>query len=167
LEPSTGRILFASCGANHRTSRIELDVCGWAHAGVGATTACPLSHTGRFPLPIRRKAWELVEAPLQPSTGQTCAGWCTAVKPARLSARSHLPTISGSTRRSDPWDSTQTSPYNFCRKKVSSLPAGGHGVEFSIITNAGNRARERMATRIQADLRAIGIKVNVVMLDFP
>ena len=47
------------------------------------------------------------------------------------------------------------------------MPAGGHGVEFSIITNAGNRARERMATRIQADLRAIGIKVNVVMLDFP
>jgi len=44
---------------------------------------------------------------------------------------------------------------------------GGHRVEFSIVTNAGNRSRERMATMIQADLRAIGIIVNVVTLDFP
>lgn len=43
----------------------------------------------------------------------------------------------------------------------------GHAVEFSIITNAGNRARERMATMIQADLREIGITVNVATLDFP
>jgi len=40
-------------------------------------------------------------------------------------------------------------------------------VEFSIVTNSGNRSRERMATLIQADLRAIGITVNVVTLDFP
>jgi len=44
---------------------------------------------------------------------------------------------------------------------------GGHPVEFSIVTNAGNRTRERTATMIQADLRAIGIMVNVVTLDFP
>jgi len=44
---------------------------------------------------------------------------------------------------------------------------GGHAVEFSIVTNSGNRSRERMATLIQADLRAIGITVNVVTLDFP
>lgn len=43
----------------------------------------------------------------------------------------------------------------------------GHVVEFSIITNAGNRARERVATMIQQDLRALGITVNVVTLDFP
>ncbi len=43
----------------------------------------------------------------------------------------------------------------------------GHAVEFSIITNAGNRARERMATMIQQDLRTLGIAVNVVTLDFP
>ncbi len=43
----------------------------------------------------------------------------------------------------------------------------GHAVEFSIITNAGNRARERMATMIQQDLSALGITVNVVTLDFP
>jgi peptide/nickel transport system substrate-binding protein len=44
---------------------------------------------------------------------------------------------------------------------------GGHQVEFSIITNAGNRARERMATMIQQDLHAIGITVNLTTLDFP
>jgi peptide/nickel transport system substrate-binding protein len=40
-------------------------------------------------------------------------------------------------------------------------------VEFSIITNAGNAARESMATMIQQDLKKIGIKVNVATLDFP
>ncbi|HEX6502017.1 MAG TPA: ABC transporter substrate-binding protein [Terriglobales bacterium] len=43
----------------------------------------------------------------------------------------------------------------------------GHEVEFSIITNAGNKYRERMATMIQQDLAGVGIKVNVVTLDFP
>jgi len=44
---------------------------------------------------------------------------------------------------------------------------GGNVVEFSIITNAGNKYRERMATMIQQDLSGIGMKVNVVTLDFP
>lgn len=43
----------------------------------------------------------------------------------------------------------------------------GHPVEFSIITNAGNKYRERMAAMIQQDLGNIGMKVNVVTLDFP
>lgn len=42
----------------------------------------------------------------------------------------------------------------------------GHAVEFSIVTNAGNRSRENMAAMIQQDLKKIGIKVNVVTLDF-
>jgi peptide/nickel transport system substrate-binding protein len=43
----------------------------------------------------------------------------------------------------------------------------GHAVEFSVITNAGNKYREHMATMIQQDLSGIGIKLNVVTLDFP
>jgi peptide/nickel transport system substrate-binding protein len=43
----------------------------------------------------------------------------------------------------------------------------GHAVEFSIVTNSGNKSRERMATMIQQDLARIGIKVNLVTLDFP
>src|ERR1051326_3406226 len=42
----------------------------------------------------------------------------------------------------------------------------GNAVEFSIATNAGNRARESMATMIQQDLKKIGIKVNVVPVEF-
>jgi peptide/nickel transport system substrate-binding protein len=40
-------------------------------------------------------------------------------------------------------------------------------VEFSIVTNAGNSFRERMAVLIQQDLQKIGIKVSVATLDFP
>ena len=43
----------------------------------------------------------------------------------------------------------------------------GHAVTFSLLTNAGNRAREKMAALIQQDLAAIGMQVNVVTLDFP
>ena len=43
----------------------------------------------------------------------------------------------------------------------------GNTVEFSIITNAGNKYRERMAVLIQEDLRKIGIKVSIATLDFP
>jgi peptide/nickel transport system substrate-binding protein len=41
----------------------------------------------------------------------------------------------------------------------------GNAVVFSIITNSGNKYRERMATMIQEDLQKIGIHVNVVTLD--
>ncbi|HEV2136089.1 MAG TPA: ABC transporter substrate-binding protein [Terracidiphilus sp.] len=43
----------------------------------------------------------------------------------------------------------------------------GHPVRFSILTNAGNDARLKMATLIQQDLAAMGIQVTVVTLDFP
>jgi peptide/nickel transport system substrate-binding protein len=43
----------------------------------------------------------------------------------------------------------------------------GHPVEFSLITNSGNRAREQMASMIQQDLAAIGIRLNLSTLDFP
>lgn len=43
----------------------------------------------------------------------------------------------------------------------------GHAVEFSVVTNAGNKTRERIAAMIQQDLLALGIKLNVVTLDFP
>jgi peptide/nickel transport system substrate-binding protein len=45
--------------------------------------------------------------------------------------------------------------------------SNGTPVAFTILTNGGNRAREQMAALIQRDLRAIGIAVNIVTLDFP
>ncbi len=47
------------------------------------------------------------------------------------------------------------------------LDASGNRVEFTVITNAGNKSREQMVTMIQQDLSQIGIKVNLVTLDFP
>jgi peptide/nickel transport system substrate-binding protein len=43
----------------------------------------------------------------------------------------------------------------------------GNRVEFTVITNSGNTAREKMATMIQQDLSEIGITMKVVTLDFP
>ncbi|HLW51816.1 MAG TPA: ABC transporter substrate-binding protein [Candidatus Angelobacter sp.] len=42
----------------------------------------------------------------------------------------------------------------------------GNAVDFSVVTNAGNHARESMAAMIQQDLKKIGIQLNVVTLDF-
>jgi peptide/nickel transport system substrate-binding protein len=45
--------------------------------------------------------------------------------------------------------------------------AQGHAVKFSILTNAGNAARQKMATLIQQDLAALGMEVSIAALDFP
>jgi peptide/nickel transport system substrate-binding protein len=47
------------------------------------------------------------------------------------------------------------------------LDSSKNRVEFTVITNAGNKSREQMVTMIQQDLSLIGIKVNLVTLDFP
>ncbi|MBK5292882.1 MAG: ABC transporter substrate-binding protein [Acidobacteriia bacterium] len=44
---------------------------------------------------------------------------------------------------------------------------GGHPVQFSIITNSGNKTRAKMAALIQQDLGEIGIDVRITPLDFP
>lgn len=43
----------------------------------------------------------------------------------------------------------------------------GRPVEFSLVTNSGNRSRERISAMLQQDLAALGIKLNLVPLDFP
>jgi peptide/nickel transport system substrate-binding protein len=45
--------------------------------------------------------------------------------------------------------------------------SSGNRVEFTVITNSGNKSREQMIAMIQQDLAQIGIKVNLVTLDFP
>jgi peptide/nickel transport system substrate-binding protein len=47
------------------------------------------------------------------------------------------------------------------------LDREGHAVEFSIVTNSEKKARTQMAAMIQQDLAKIGIKVNLVTIDFP
>jgi peptide/nickel transport system substrate-binding protein len=55
----------------------------------------------------------------------------------------------------------------FQYEKETLKDRAGNRVEFTIATNSGNAAREKMAAMIQQDLSEVGIKVNVVTLDFP
>ena len=43
----------------------------------------------------------------------------------------------------------------------------GHAVEFSLVTNAGNKSRARIASLIEQDLAKIGVTLHIVTLDFP
>jgi peptide/nickel transport system substrate-binding protein len=43
----------------------------------------------------------------------------------------------------------------------------GNEVAFSLVTNAGNKTRERLAELVRRDLAEIGITVNITALDFP
>jgi len=55
----------------------------------------------------------------------------------------------------------------FRRSGEALLDRDGHKVEFSMITNSGNKLHERMLALIQQDLAKLGIQLNVVILDFP
>jgi peptide/nickel transport system substrate-binding protein len=55
----------------------------------------------------------------------------------------------------------------FHRQGTSLLDRDGHKVEFSMITNAGNKLHERTLALMQQDLAKIGVQLNVVILDFP
>jgi peptide/nickel transport system substrate-binding protein len=55
----------------------------------------------------------------------------------------------------------------FHRSGDALFDRAGHKVEFSMITNAGNKLHERMLALIQQDLGKLGIQLNVLALDFP
>jgi peptide/nickel transport system substrate-binding protein len=55
----------------------------------------------------------------------------------------------------------------FRRVGAALVDSAGNKVEFSMITNAGNKLHERMLALIQQDLARLGIQLNVVILDFP
>jgi peptide/nickel transport system substrate-binding protein len=92
-----------------------------------------------------------------------------------------VPGVSPVTPASKEWFNPAVKPHAFDRKAALDLLAkagfkkdgatlkdpSGNPVTFSLITNAGNRLRARMAAMIQADLAQIGIQLNVVTLDMP
>ena len=55
----------------------------------------------------------------------------------------------------------------FRRSGSALVDSAGNKVEFSMITNAGNKLHERMLALMQQDLARFGIQLNVVVLDFP
>ncbi len=109
----------------------------------------------------------------EPSTATISAAWSSTATPSPPSARFRPPTNSGSTASSKPSPIVPTPPCNVCKPTVSICKTerlfdkAGNPVEFSIVTNASSKARERMAVMVQEDLGKLGIKVNVVTLDFP
>jgi peptide/nickel transport system substrate-binding protein len=54
----------------------------------------------------------------------------------------------------------------FSLRDKTLFDSAGHAVEFSLITNSGNETRAKIAAMLQQDLAAIGIKLNIVTLDF-
>lgn len=101
---------------------------------------------------------------------------------ARVVFRGHAsPAIGPVSPASKVWFNSKLKPYTYNVNEARQLLAqdgfkfangelrdkGGNLVEFSIVTNAGNREREKMAAMIQQDLKQLGMKVNIVTLDFP
>jgi peptide/nickel transport system substrate-binding protein len=101
---------------------------------------------------------------------------------ARVVFRGHArPAVSWVSPANKVWFNDKLQPHHFDPKAALNLlredgfqlqngtlrDREGHAVEFSIITNAGNKSREKMATMIQQDLAQIGIRLNIVTLDFP
>lgn len=101
---------------------------------------------------------------------------------ARIAFRGHARPASGPASPANQfWFNSKLTPHPFDQKSALHRLAddgfqlrdgvlrdrAGHAVEFSIITNSGNKYRERMAAMIQQDLAGIGIKLSVVTLDFP
>jgi peptide/nickel transport system substrate-binding protein len=55
----------------------------------------------------------------------------------------------------------------FTRRGSDLFDRYGHLVELSIITNAGSKVHERMLVMIQQDVAKLGIRLNILTLDFP
>lgn len=129
------------------------------------------------PLPVYKKAWF------------TSTNFRRAISEAinredmvRIAFRGHAaPAVGPVSPANRFWFNSKLQPHPFDQKSALQRLAqdgfrlrdgvlrdrDGHAVEFSVITNAGNKYRERMATMVQQDLSGIGIKLNVVTLDFP
>ena len=130
------------------------------------------------PIPEYKRAWfrstnfrrAVSEAINRDDLSPHCLSTGTRSPP---SAQFRRPTSSGSTTNSKPkhydpqaaLELLEADGFHLQNGKL--FDKGGNPVEFSIVTNAGNKQRERMASMIQDDLGKIGIKVNVVTLDFP
>jgi peptide/nickel transport system substrate-binding protein len=129
------------------------------------------------PLPAYKKAWFT-----STDFRQAISDSINRPDLARVVFRGHAqPAVSWISPANRFWFNSKLQPHPFDQKAALHLLAqdgfylkngtlydrGGHPVEFSVITNAGNKSREQMATMIQQDLLGIGVKLNVVTLDFP
>ena len=135
------------------------------------------NQVAKSPLPSYKKAWFA-----STNFRRAISSAINREDLSRVVFRNHArPAVSWISPANKFWFNSSLRPHPFDQKAALNLLAQdgfrmqsgalldreGHRVEFSIITNAGNKYRERMATMIQQDLGNIGIRVNVVTLDFP
>ena len=99
----------------------------------------------------------------------------------RLAYRGHAKPAVGPVPAWSAWYKRDLAPLTYnpaeAKRKLSSAgfyykeetlhDAQGNPVMFSLITNAGNKARARLAALMQEDLKKIGIRLNITALDFP
>jgi peptide/nickel transport system substrate-binding protein len=129
------------------------------------------------PLPAYKKAW-FASAAFRRAISQSI----NREDLVRVVFRGHAqPAVSWVSPANKFWFNAKLKPHAFDQKAALQALAhdgfrlengvlhdrDGHVVEFTVITNAGNKDRARMAAMIQQDLTGIGVKLNVVTLDFP
>jgi len=160
-------------------NRSQSEQAGSAHdAGVSLDPEqLWFNQTAKSPIPAYKRAWFR-------STNFRVAIWEAVNRDdmARLVYRGRAQAAVGLLSPADKfWFNTslRTRPYDpqnalkllaqdgFHQQNGKLIDRDGHSVEFSLVTGAGNKTRERMATMMQEDLSKIGIKLNVVTLDFP
>lgn len=160
-------------------SRVQTEQAGSGHdSGV---TLDPeqvwFNQTPKSPIPAYKRAWFR-------STNFRVAIWQALNRDdiARIVYRGRAQSAVGMLSPADKfWFNTRLTTHSYDRQGALTLLAqdgfrlqngqlfdrDGHLVEFSLVTGAGNKTRERIATMMQQDLSQIGIKLNVVPLDFP
>lgn len=160
-------------------SRVQTEQAGSGHdSGV---TLDPeqvwFNQTPKSPIPAYKRAWFR-------STNFRVAIWQALNRDdiARIVYRGRAQSAVGMLSPADKfWFNTRLTTHSYDRQGALKLLAqdgfrlqngqlfdrDGHLVEFSLVTGAGNKTRERIATMMQQDLSQIGIKLNVVPLDFP
>jgi len=160
-------------------NRAQSEQAGSAHdAGVSLDPEqLWFNQTAKSPIPAYKRAWFR-------STNFRVAIWEAVNRDdmARIVYRGRAQSAVGMLSPADKFwfnASLRTRPYDpqaalkllaqdgFHQQNRQLIDRDGHAVEFSLVTPAGNKTRERMAAMMQEDLSKIGIKTNVVSLDFP
>ena len=131
----------------------------------------------KAPIPEQKKAW-FRSRPFR----QAISGAVSRADIVRLAFRGHAEPAAGPFSSANKlWFNTKVKPdvYNpeqslqqlrqegFRLEKGQLYDPKGNPVEFSLITNSGNKPRARIASLLQQDLAKIGIRLNIVPLDFP
>lgn len=135
------------------------------------------NQAGASPLPDHKKQWFRSQA-----FRRALSGAINRQDIARLVYRGHAQPAAGPFSPANLlWFNPKVKPHAYAPEQslkelksagfrytgTSLYDARGNQVEFSVITNSGNKQRARIASLIQQDLKKIGVRLNVVSLDFP